>query len=233
MNTYPDIVRDLQKVADAKKAQLLGRYFKTGPGQYGEGDVFLGISVPVQRSIAKRYLHLSLSDIQKLLASNIHEHRFTALEILVAQFERADAVIQKKIFNFYLKNTRTINNWDLVDTSASYIVGEYLQDKNRDILYKLARSKNLWEKRIAVISCFAFIKNEDYKDALKIAELLVQDTHDLIHKAVGWMLREVGKKSRLTEEIFLKKYHKTMPRTMLRYALEHFPEYERKHYMAR
>ncbi len=222
-----DVIKDLQKISNPEKAKILQRFFKTGKGQYGEGDIFLGITVPEQRRIAKKYKALDLNEIQKLLLSKIHEHRLTAILILTYQFLES----KEKITKFYLKNTKYINNWDLVDLSADKILGEYLIDKNKDILYKLAKSKNLWEKRISIIATFNFIKNNKFEDALRISEILLNDKHDLIHKAVGWMLREIGKRDLQTEEGFLKKYHKQMPRTMLRYAIERFPDKKRKFYM--
>ncbi|MFH1682998.1 MAG: DNA alkylation repair protein [Candidatus Woesearchaeota archaeon] len=222
---------DLQRLANPKQAQLLQGFFKTGKGQYGEGDIFLGIKVPEQRKVAKKYLDLSLKDLQSLLSSKIHEYRLTALFILVDQYKKADPKKKKVIFDFYLKNTKNINNWDLVDLSAPNIVGEYLLENDRKILYKLAKSDLLWERRIAVLATFYFIKNNQFEDSLKIAEILLQDKHDLIHKAVGWMLREIGKRNQAVEERFLKKYYHLMPRTMLRYAIERFEEKKRKAYL--
>jgi 3-methyladenine DNA glycosylase AlkD len=216
--------KELQSIADKEQSKNLQSFFKTGKGEYGEGDIFLGIKVPVQRKIAKKYIDLSLKDLQNLLDSKIHEYRFTAL-IIIIQKNRGLDISSKEIFDFYIKNFKNVNNWDLVDISAPHIVGRYLFDKsNRKILYKFAKSKNLWEKRISIVSTFAFIRENQFEDTLKIAEILLNDEHDLIHKAVGWALREVGKKDRKTEEIFLKKYYKQMPRTMLRYAIEKFPE---------
>jgi 3-methyladenine DNA glycosylase AlkD len=214
------------------KAELLQRFFKTGPGEYGEGDIFLGIMVPEQRKIAKKYTDLKLIDLQKLLRSKIHEERLTALFILTHQFQKSKSIARKRIYDFYFKNRKGVNNWDLVDISAPKIMGEYLLDKPRGILYKLARSSNLWDRRIAVLSTFAFIVKKDFKDALQIAEILLDDKEDLMHKAVGWMLREVGKRNLKTEEDFLKKHYKNMPRTMLRYAIEKFPEKKRKMYLS-
>ncbi len=223
--------KDLKVRANPAKAKLLRGFFKTGKGQYGEGDIFLGIMVPIQREIVKKYQDLSLRDIQKLLNSRVHEERLIALLILVLQFNKGDAWKQKVIFNFYLKNTRNINNWDLVDLTAPNIVGQFLIDKDRKIIYKLVKSKNLWEKRIAILATFTFIKNNQFKDVLRVAEILLNDRHDLIHKAVGWMLREIGKRDLAMEEEFLKKYCKNMPRTMLRYAIEKFPEKKRIKYL--
>lgn len=225
------IQKEFKSKADPERAKNLQRFFKTGKGEYGEGDSFLGITVPEQRKIANKFNTLGLNDIQSLLKSNIHEQRFTALEILVMQYEKANEKQKNEIFKFYIKNTKNINNWDLVDTSAPYIIGDFLLNKNRKILYKLAKSKNIWEKRISIISTAMFIKNNQFQDTIKISEILLKDKHDLIQKAVGWMLREMGKKDKKTLEIFLKKHYKSMPRTMLRYSIEKFPEAERKNYL--
>jgi 3-methyladenine DNA glycosylase AlkD len=230
---YQKIVSELKKLQDKNKAKILQRFFRTGKGEYGEGDIFLGIIVPRQREVAKKYVDADLKDLQKLLSSKIHEYRLVALLILVQKYEKLDRLEKKKIVDFYLKNTKNINNWDLVDLSAPRIVGEYLLDRDRKILYKLSKSKNIWEKRIAVLTTFQFIKNNQFKDALKIAEMLLNDQHDLIHKAVGWMLREIGKRNQEVEEKFLMKYYKSMPRTMLRYAIERFPEKKRKYYLTK
>ncbi len=225
--------KDLQKLADSKKGKELSRFFKTGKGEYGEGDIFLGIAVPEQRKIAKKYYELQLNKIQEFLSSKIHEHRLTSLFILISKFEKGNNKLKKEIFDFYLKNTRNINNWDLVDLSAPKILGAYMLNhpKEKKILYKFAKSKNLWEKRIAIMSTFAFIKNNEFDDAIKIAEILLNDKHDLIHKAVGWMLREIGKRDQKTEEKFLKKHYKEIPRTMLRYAIEKFQKNKKEFYM--
>jgi 3-methyladenine DNA glycosylase AlkD len=229
--TYQKITVELNKLKNRNKAKILERFFKTGKGEYGEGDIFLGIVVPKQREMAKKYIGVTLEDLQKLLFSKIHEYRLVALLILVQKYKKADNLGKKTIVNFYLKNTKNINNWDLVDLTVEKILGEYFLDKDRKILYKLARSKNIWERRIAVITTFQFIKNGRFEDTLKISEILLEDKHDLIHKAVGWMLREVGKRNQKAEEKFLMKYYKTMPRTMLRYAIEKFPEEKRKGYL--
>jgi 3-methyladenine DNA glycosylase AlkD len=225
---------DLQKLANPKKAAFVAGYFKTGKGQYGEGDVFLGITVPAQRAIAKNYLHLTPSEIKTLLYSKIHEHRLTGFMILAAKFKKANAAERTEIYKFYLANATQANNWDLVDSSA-HIVGGYLLDKpkERAILTKLAQSKNLWERRIAIVGTQTLIGAHDFDMTIHIAELLLTDTHDLIHKAVGWMLREVGKRDQEMEEAFLKKHYKTMPRTMLRYAIERFPETLRAFYLGK
>ena len=225
------IKEDLLKLKNPEKAEILSRFFKTGKGQYGEGDIFLGITVPEQRKVAKQYPELPLTDLKKLLSNKIHEYRLISLLILIIKYRKADALGKREIFNFYLKNRKNINNWDLVDLSAAYIVGNYLLEKDKSILYKLARSNNVWERRIAIMSTFEFIKNGEFEDTLKISELLINDKHDLIHKAVGWMLRETGKRHMLTEEKFLKKHYKKMPRTMLRYAIERFPECKRQSYL--
>jgi 3-methyladenine DNA glycosylase AlkD len=223
---------ELRNAADPEQAKNLHRFFKTGKGEYGEGDVFLGIKVPVQRKIAGKYRNLPLKEIIGLLQTNIHEHRLVSLVILIHKYNKTNEEGKREIFNLYLKNTGRINNWDLIDLSAPKIVGHWLLDKKRDILYKLARSSDLWEKRIGIMASFAFIKHKQSEDALNIAEILLHDEHDLIHKAVGWMLREVGNRvSRVEEEKFLKKHYKIMPRTMLRYAIEKFDEEKRRFYM--
>ena len=223
--------KELQNSANPKQAVNLQRFFKTGPGEYGEGDVFLGIKVPVQRQVAKKYPDLSLAEIQQLLRSKIHEHRMVALFILVRQYEKGDTELKKKIFDLYLKNTKNINNWDLVDLSSPNIVGNYLLNKPRKILYRLAKSKLLWERRIAVLATFAFIRQNDFRDALALAKMLLNDKHDLMHKAVGWMLREAGKRDQILEVRFLDKYARKMPRTMLRYAIEKFSQAKRNHFL--
>ncbi len=228
-----DLKSDLQALADPEKAALLSRFFKTGKGEYGEGDVFLGIMVPGQRKIAKRYAGLPLRDIDKLLSSKIHERRLVSLLILVDKYKKADPEGKREIADLYLANTRRINNWDLVDLSAPHILGDYFLDKERSVLYRLARSKNLWERRISILSTFTFIRNNDFGDAFRIAEMLLGDEHDLIHKAVGWMLREVGKRDLQTEEDFLRKHYRRMPRTMLRYAIERFVEEKRRFFLGK
>jgi 3-methyladenine DNA glycosylase AlkD len=232
-----DFKNEYQKLANPAQAKILSGFFKTGPGQYGAGDVFLGIKVPVQRAAIKKYLDLNFADLQELLNSKIHEHRLSALFILVKKFEGAvkagDKKLQRIIYNFYLKNSKKINNWDLVDLSAPNIVGKYLLAGNRKILYTLVKSKNIWERRIAVLATFAFLREKDFKDILLIAEILLNDEHDLIHKAVGWMLREAGKRDAKVLRKFLDKNYKKMPRTMLRYAIEKLPEAERKKYLTK
>ena len=227
----PSLIKELQEKANSEQAKILKRFFKTGEGEYGEGDIFLGVKVPEQRKIAKKYYGLSLPKLQELLKSKIHEHRLTAVIILGEKYKKANEREKENIFNFYLENAKNINNWDLVDLSAPKIVGGFLFDKDKKVLYKLVQSENLWEKRIAIISTFAFIRKEEFEDCLAISELLLNDEHDLIHKAVGWMLREVGKRNLEVEEEFLKSHYKNMPRTMLRYAIEKFEEEKRKKYL--
>jgi len=219
-NKITQIKRELKNYAKPEKVAIASRYFKTGKGEYGEGDKFLGVVMPDQRKVAKKYRDLPFVEVQKLLESVYHEHRMTGFLILTYKFEKADEKLQREIYDFYFKNRKYSNNWDLVDVIVPKIMGAWLLDKKRDVLYKLARSKSLWDRRIAMLSTFAFISNSDYEDALKIAEILVHDEHDLIHKAVGWALREIGKKDAEAERKFLRKYHKTMPRVMYRYAIE-------------
>jgi len=225
------VAKKLRRFTSKKQAEILQRFFKTGIGEYGEGDIFLGVKVPDIRRVAKEGRDLSLVEIKELLYSKIHEERLLALLILVGQFESSTEDKRKGIYNFYLKNTRQINNWDLVDLSAPKIVGAYLIDKSPRILYELAESNSIWEKRVAIIATYTFIKNNKFDNTMLISNILLNDKHDLIHKAVGWMLREVGKKSLLTEERFLKKHYKNMPRTMLRYAIEKFSESKRQGYL--
>jgi 3-methyladenine DNA glycosylase AlkD len=226
------IKQDLKSKATKKRAQALAWFFKTGKGEYGEGDEFIGVTLPELRRVTQKYADkVSLKDIENLLKDKVHEYRICALAMLSHRYQKADAKTKKAIVDFYLKHTAGINNWDLVDCSAGRILGDYLLNKNRAILYKLAGSKNLWEKRIAIIATSAFIDKNQLSDTLKIAKILIGDKHDLIHKAVGWMLREVGKRSLKTEEAFLKKNYKIMPRTMLRYAIERFTEKRRQAYL--
>jgi len=222
----------IRALADKKKAKGLQWFFKTGKGQYGEGDVFLGVVVPDIRKVAKGFSDASTDEIEILLSSTYHEERLLALFILVSQFGKGGADRRREIYTYYLKHTKHINNWDLVDLSALHIIGAYLHGKDKTILLKLARSRNMWERRISVLSTFFDIKNGNPAIALAVAEILVHDKEDLIHKAVGWMLREVGKRcSEEAEEEFLRKHLKTMPRTMLRYAIERFPEEKRRRYL--
>jgi 3-methyladenine DNA glycosylase AlkD len=229
--TLHDIHKRLKRLGNKKHAAVSRKFFKTGPGEYGEGDVFIGIRVPVLRKLAKEYSDLPMADVVKLLRSSIHEERLLALLILVGSFSKGDDAAKKFIYETYLKSTAFVNNWDLVDSSAEHIVGAYLMDKSREVLYRLAESDNLWERRIAIMSTFHFIKRHEFSETLKIADMLLFDRQDLIHKATGWMLREIGKRHLQMEESFLKKHYKKMPRTMLRYAIEKFPEEKRQRYL--
>ena len=227
-----DLRKDLNLYASPQKAEALKRFFKTGKGQYGEGDIFLGVQVPDSRKIVRKYAKISLDNTLNLLRSKIHEERLIALLIMVEKTKRSDEAWKEILFKKYLENTKYINNWDLVDLSADKIVGSYLFEKPKDILYSLATSENLWERRIAILATFDFIKKGFYQETLKIAKILLNDRHDLIHKAIGWMLREIGK--RCSQEIleqFLLAHYKQMPRTMLRYAIERLPEDLRLQYL--
>jgi len=226
-----ELEKELSSLEDSHTASFLKRFFKTGPGEYGEGDLFRGIRVPVLRKLAKEYQSLTLGETEVLLRSSYHEDRLLALLILVRAYLRGDDAVKEKAFDLYLKNTQFINNWDLVDSSAAQIVGAFLWDKDRDVLYRLARSSDLWERRIAIIATFHFIRRCEFTETLKIAEILLAAREDLIHKAVGWMLREVGNRNMNIEEGFLRNHHKRMPRVMLRYAIEKFPEPKRQQYL--
>ena len=225
------VVRDLKSYSNPQKAALAARFFKTAEGQYGHGDVLIGVTTPELRMVASKYRDLPLAELQALISSKLHECRSTALCILVSQAERADPAEFKKIVEFYRSNFRYVNNWDLVDASARAILGTYLLDKSRKELYKLAVSHNMWERRISIIATYAFIRENDFDDTFKISEMLLNDPEDLMHKAVGWMLREVGKRSPLVLKKFLSEHSHEMPRTALRYAIEKFPEPERKKYL--
>lgn len=231
-----DVQKYLKSVASAKKAKILAGFFKTKKGEYGEGDIFLGVMVPQQRKIAAKFKNLSFKEIEKLLKSEIHEERLTGLIILVNQYKSGDEISREKIFKFYLENISRVNNWDLVDLSCRDIVGDYLVSRfqKRKILYKLAKlknPKNICQRRIAIVSSWAFIRANDFKDTLRLAKILFNDSHDLIHKAVGWMLREIGKKDEKVLRKFLNKNSHKMPRTTLRYSLEKFSEKDRKKYL--
>ena len=226
------IEKQLTALHSPEKRAFLPYFFKTGKGQYGEGDKFLGVVVPDVRKVAKTNKETTFDELIKLLDNEYHECRLCALLILIEQFKKAEEEKRKEIFEFYLSSTTRINNWDLVDLSAKDIVGEYLVDKNdRSILYHLAESSLLWDQRIAIIATFAFIKRNDLTDIFELSEKLLHHTHDLMHKAIGWMLREAGKRDKMALCLFLDKYHKTMPRTMLRYSIEKFSPEERAHYM--
>lgn len=229
--TNQKIKKRLEQLANKEKAEVLQRFFKTGPGEYGEGDVFIGVKVPDLRKVAKDFQDIAAEDVIVLLESAIHEERLLALLILVRKYVKGNETAKKRIYRLYLKKTKFINSWDLVDGSAHHIVGDYLMDKNKVPLYRLAKSEDLWERRIAILATFYFIKQEKYEETLKIANILLTDREDLIHKAVGWMLREIGKRDMIFEEMFLKQHYKEMPRTMLRYAIEKFPEPKRQKYL--
>jgi len=224
--------RDIRKAARPERAKSHSWFFKTGPGEYGAGDRFLGVTVPQLRALAREYRDMPLKYVVRLLQSPWHEERLLALLILVGQYARADTRTRQAIHQTYLRNTGSINNWDLVDSSAAQIVGAHLKRGDRRVLRRLARSKSVWERRIAMIATYHYIRQKDFKDALAIAALLRRDEHDLIHKAVGWMLREIGKRDRSAEERFLLTHARTMPRTMLRYAIEKFPQPLRRRYLS-
>ncbi len=231
-----DLQLKLKQAGSKKRAEVSQNFFKTGKGEYGEGDIFLGITVPELRKIARKYTNLSLVALKKLLESKIHEYRYVALLILVEQYKRARklgaAKVKNEIVEFYLKNAEYVNNWDLVDTSAPYILGDYLLDRSRKVLYTFARSKNLWKNRISIVATYHFIKHDDFTDTLDISTILLSHSHDLIHKAVGWMLREVGKRDKELLEDYLIKNISTLPRTTLRYAIEKFSTERRKYYLS-
>ena len=232
--TAEQVIRELQALGSPEKAAHLSRFFKTGPGEYGEGDCFLGVAVPQTRSVAKAHKAMPFDELQRLLDSTWHEARLCALLVLVCRFQdrKATGEEREEIYQFYLKNTRRCNNWDLVDLSCRDIVGEYLvATRDRSILYTLAASENLWEQRIAIVSTYAFIRRSDFADTLALSEKLLTHKHDLIHKAVGWMLREVGKRDRAVLTGFLEKQAARLPRTALRYAIEHYTEAERQYFL--
>jgi 3-methyladenine DNA glycosylase AlkD len=226
-----DIQRRLKKIGNSEHAAISQRFFKTGPDEYGEGDIFIGIRVPVLRKLVKEFKDLPTREVEILLRSPIHEERLLAILLLVHIFNKGDDEVKKDVYDLYLKSTEFINNWDLVDVSAEHIVGAYLMDKNKRPLYRLAKSKNLWDRRISIMATFHFVKRHEFSETLKISNMLISDRHDLIHKACGWMLREIGKRDLKTEETFLKEHYKKMARTMLRYAIEKFPENKRQRYL--
>jgi len=229
--TSRDVKKLLRSLGDPALAEHSRRFFKTGKGDYGEGDRFLGIRVPALRRLAKQYLKLPLGDLRSLLRSPFHEERFFALVLLVQRFNKGSPQERASVFQLYVHNTRFINSWDLVDCSASHIVGGYLEDRDKQPVYAWAQSKNMWERRMAIIALFHMIRKNEFRDALAISQILLTDKEDLIHKAVGWMLREIGKRNVAVEQAFLKKYYNRMPRTMLRYAIERFPAAERQRYL--
>lgn len=230
--TANQVKKQLQALGNTQKAEHAQRFFKTGKGQYGEGDLFMGCTVPQVRGVAKAYSKLSLKELQLLLDDPFHDCRLCALVILVTQFQKASEATKQTLVEFYLSNTHRINNWDLVDISAYHILGEWLKNRDRSLLYRLVQSENLWEQRIAVLSTMAFIKEYDFNDTLLLSTQLLVHPHDLIHKACGWMLREVGKRDEPTLIQFLNQYAAQMPRTMLRYAIEKLSPQQRAQYMA-
>jgi 3-methyladenine DNA glycosylase AlkD len=223
----------LLSLASAEVAESSQRFFKTGPHQYGEGDVFLGVNVPTLRMVSREFRQLPINELEILLHSPIHEERHLALMILVLQVTKCDQAHQKQVFDFYIQNRTYVNNWDLVDCSAPNVVGRYLMDQSRAPLWDLAKSKSLWDRRIAIIATQYFIRNDDLSDTLELSQILLKDDEDLIHKATGWMLREVGQKDEAMLKAFLDRFGTDMPRTMLRYAIEKFPPEQRRAYLQR
>lgn len=234
MITASQIKSELEASGNPEKAAHLSCFFKTGKGQYGEGDRFMGVTVPEQRAIARKYIAADLNILEELITSPFHEQRLTALLILTLKYQKSKQETEKQNYiRFYLSHTDFINNWDLVDLSCYFLLGHWLQDKDRTLLYQLADSPNLWEQRMAIVSCMSFVRQGDFRDCLAIADKLLDHPHDLIHKATGWLLRETGKKDKNALLAFLQERHLRMPRTMLRYAIERFPEEERKKWMKR
>jgi len=226
-----EVRKRLKKLGTKERAEVSQRFFKTGQGEYGEGDVFLGVRVPDLRKLAREFQDLDFKGIRSLLRSRTHEERAVALLILVRNYPRGGQRDQERIYTFYMSHLRFINNWDLVDVSAEHVVGAFLRDRSKKPLYLLARSKNLWERRVSILATFQYIKRNEFSETLKIARMLLSDEEDLIRKAVGWMLREVGKRDLAVEEEFLRAHYGKMPRTMLRYAIERFPEPKRQRYL--
>jgi len=226
-----ELQEELKKYSSKEKAIILQRFFKTGPGEYAEGDVFIGVKVPQIRIVAKKFEDIRLKEAIDLLKSRIHEERLAALFILIFKYSKGSDSEKERIHKLYLKQTKYINNWDLIDLSAGHIVGAFLINQDKAPLYRLAKSNSLWERRISILATFHYIKKNKFNDTLRIARELISDKEDLIHKAVGWMLREIGKRNLSTEEEFLSKYYQQMPRTMLRYAIERFPESKRQAYL--
>ena len=233
MLTITKIKKAITNLANLERAEACRRYFKTAKGEYGYGDVFIGVTVPELRKVAKKFAGLDLKEIDLLIKNKIHEYRFVALQILVLKYKEGDDRLKKKIISYYFKNKKYINNWDLVDTSAPYILGDWLVNKDKSVLLKLSKSKNLWDKRIAILATFAFIRKNDFEYSFNFATSLMTDKHDLIHKALGWMLREIGKRSEQELKDFLEKNCHKMPRTMLRYAIERFDKDYRKMILAK
>lgn len=231
INILENIRKELERLSNKEYAARLQKYFKTEKGEYGEGDKFLGIRVPYLRKLAKKHRDISINRASELIRSPFHEERLFSLFVLADLFKRADDNDKNKIYTEYLKNTKFINNWDLVDASAGRIVGAYLFTRDKKPIYALAKSRNLWERRISIVATSYFIGHNEFADTLKIAEMLLNDKEDLIHKAVGWLLREVGKRDFELEDNFLQKHYVSMHRTMLRYAIEKFPAVKRKKYL--
>lgn len=226
-----NIRKELSEVSNKDKIEVLSGFFKTGKGEYGVGDVFIGVNVPDARKIARRFIDSDFITVQNLMKSSVHEERLCALLILVEKFKKSDETFKPRIFNFYMDNTVYINNWDLVDLSSPYIVGAYLLHKDKSLLYKLAESENIWERRISIVSTLFFVRNGILDDSINLAQKLINDNQDLIRKATGWVLREVGKKDKVKLITFLDRNYKSMPRTTLRYAIEKFEKVEREYYM--
>ncbi len=230
--TADDVKRELDKHESPEDAVFLQRFFKTNEGQYGAGDIFIGLRVPLTRKLSKQFKALPLNEIEKLLESPVHEHRLCALIIMTEQSKRGNESDRKRLYDLYLRRTDRVNNWDLVDTSCRDVVGGYLMDKSRDVLYVLATSKDLWERRIAIVTTWQFIREGQFDDTIKLSVILRDDTHDLIQKAVGWMLREVGKKDETVLKQFLDSHAHAMPRTELRYAIERLDSQDKQYYMS-
>ncbi len=226
-----DLISELRKMSNPKKIKIYKNFHKTSDGDYASGEEFLGLTVPQLRVLAKKYHNISLREVKELLGSNIHEEKYLAALILIYKYENYQTEEKVQIVKFCLNNTKKFSGWDLVDSIAPSILGPWLIDKDKKILIRLAKSNDLWERRIAIVSTYYFIKNNQFNDTLKISEMLMNDNHDLIHKACGWMLREIGKRDKKVLEKFLNKNYKKMPRTMLRYAIERFPERKRKMYL--
>ena len=227
------ITNRLQALSDAEKREIFPKFFKAGKGEYGEGDRFLGVTVPNIRAIAKLHKDISIEEIRGLIQSEWHEVRLCALIIMVEKSKKKDEALRKELFNLYLSQTERINNWDLVDLSCRFIIGEYLLDKSRDILYQLAQSPLLWDNRIAIVSTYAFIRKGQLEDTYALSDLMMQHPHDLMHKAIGWMLREAGKRDSERLYDYVMSHRADMPRTMLRYAIEKFSPKERAILMKR
>lgn len=227
------ITNKLQALSDAEKREIFPKFFKAGKGEYGEGDRFLGVTVPNIRAIAKLHKDISIEEIRELIQSEWHEVRLCALIIMVEKSKKKDEALRKELFNLYLSQTKRINNWDLVDLSCRFIIGEYLLDKSRDILYQLSQSSLLWDNRIAIVSTYAFIRKGQLEDTYALSDLMMQHPHDLMHKAIGWMLREAGKRNPERLYDYVMSHRADMPRTMLRYAIEKFSPKERTILMKR